>query len=199
MASELSGKYLILMLFRCNLMPEAEDALRHGTKKISELQVRRDFGGHWSVYARADRIDFVDLNGESVTLEVRRARPKYAHPASVTFDDLKRLLPKLGTLPPEPEVVVKVADPAPVEIPPQIDEAYQRFLDVARETFIRRAGVPYVVRKRGVSEFLSFQFGDEHWVQDPHHATHFARKSDAELAYSSSGTEILPATQAMVF
>jgi hypothetical protein len=56
----------------------------------------------------------------------------------------------------------------------------------------------YVVRRKGVSEFMEVAYGDIEWTHDPEKATRFARMKDAELA-ASGNFEAVPFSQALVF
>ncbi len=80
-----------------------------------------------------------------------------------------------------------------IKQPEKIDDAAQQFLSAVGG--LLKHG--YVVRKKGVNEFLQVRLYRE-YVQDVEEATHFARRQDAEGAVFGD-QEVVPASKAMVF
>lgn len=70
---------------------------------------------------------------------------------------------------------------------------HQKLTEACREA----AG--FVVRKKGVSEFMAIFFEEVEWTQDACRATRFATHADAERAARSDRDEIVPYWQAMDF
>jgi hypothetical protein len=95
------------------------------------------------------------------------------------------------------EANVIIRDDGTIEVrhPERIDEAAQQFLTAVSD----HLKYGYVVRKKGVSLFLQVRMHDTEWVQNPEHATHFARQQDAEHTTASATEEVVPASKAMVF
>jgi hypothetical protein len=89
MDKSLYGRYLILMLFRTDLRHEPRLAIRDGEQKPEDIDLLYDLKHHWSAYARADRIDFVDIDGTTTTLRIRRKKPEWQSASLVTIDDIK--------------------------------------------------------------------------------------------------------------
>jgi hypothetical protein len=90
---------------------------------------------------------------------------------------------------------VTILDPA------HIDEAAQIFVK-AVANIIKQEMAPqgFVVRRRGVNEFLKIECGDEEWVQNPDDALHFARQTDASWVVGGNPSlEVVPVPNAMVF
>jgi hypothetical protein len=90
MNKDLVGCYLILMVFRTDLRFETQLALRRGELKPEDMDLLLCLRYHWTGYAHADRIDFVDLNGDTTTMRVRRQKQPWTRARLVTIDDLRR-------------------------------------------------------------------------------------------------------------
>jgi hypothetical protein len=90
MNKDLVGCYLILMVFRTDLRHETQLALRRGELKPGDMDLLLCLKYHWTGYAHADRIDFVDLDGTTTTMRVRRQKQPWARARLVTIDDLRR-------------------------------------------------------------------------------------------------------------
>lgn len=89
MKKELYGRYLILMLFRKDLRFGSLLALRRGELKPQDIDILRDVRHHWTSYAQAARIDFVDLDGTTTTLRVRREKREEYPVSLVTVEDIR--------------------------------------------------------------------------------------------------------------
>jgi len=97
----------------------------------------------------------------------------------------------------EPVITISPDGEIMVHNPEKIPEAAQQFFDAVQQMFHRAQ--PHVVRKKGVSEFMTICMGQVDWTQDVKFATHFARKADGDEAAIGQGCEVVPVSQAMVF
>lgn len=84
----------------------------------------------------------------------------------------------------------------------------EQYLDEAARTFYKavasviqleqqRPG--FVVRKKGVSEYMMVRRDEVDWTHSVDHATHFARQIDAEISMLGLNEEVVPAVDAMNF
>ncbi len=89
MNKDLVGSYLILMVFRNDLRHETRLAIKRGELKPGDMDMLLCLKYHWTGYAHADRIDFIDLDGTTTTLRVRRKKEPWARARLVTIKDLR--------------------------------------------------------------------------------------------------------------
>jgi hypothetical protein len=97
----------------------------------------------------------------------------------------------------KPLVVISPDGKVEVTDPDKLDQAALAFWAAVQERFDREN--PHVVRKRGVSEFMTICMGKVDWTQNNKLATYFARKADADEAAIGLDAEVVPARLAMVF
>lgn len=97
----------------------------------------------------------------------------------------------------EPLVTITGDGEVKIANPEKIDDAARAFFEAVQH-LLHKAG-PFVVRKRGVSEFMTICMGAVDWTQNDKLATHFARQADAHEAAIGQDVEILPVSKAMVF
>lgn len=97
----------------------------------------------------------------------------------------------------EPLVTITAEGEVKVAHPERLDEAARAFFDAVQHLFHKHE--PHIVRKRGVSEFMTICMGAVDWTQNSKLATHFARQADAHEAAIGQDVEILPVSKAMVF
>jgi hypothetical protein len=82
--------------------------------------------------------------------------------------------------------------------PSRVDEAAQTFVDSVRR-IIQQNGMhnAYLVREKGVNQYLSYSAGEEQWVSRVELATHFVRREDAfGFAAGWRNREIVPVSLA---
>lgn len=81
-----------------------------------------------------------------------------------------------------------------------LDEAARTFYKaVASEIQLEQQRPGFVVRKKGVSEYMMVRRDEVDWTQNVDHATHFARQIDAEISMLGVNEEVVPAVDAMNF
>jgi hypothetical protein len=89
MNKDLVGSYLILMVFENDLRHDTRMALRRGEVKPGEMDMLLCLRYHWSGYAHADRIDFIESDGTTTTLRTRRKKQPWTRARLVTIADLR--------------------------------------------------------------------------------------------------------------
>jgi hypothetical protein len=85
--------------------------------------------------------------------------------------------------------------------PSRVDEAAQIFVDSVRRVIQQNDWHnAYLVREKGVNQYLSYSVGEEQWVSRVELATHFVRREDAfGFAAGWRNREIVPVSQAHLF
>ncbi len=97
----------------------------------------------------------------------------------------------------EPVITITPQGEIVVHNPEKVGEAAEQFFEALRTLF--RRNEPHVVRKKGVSEFMTVCMGQVDWTQNAKFATQFARKADGDEAAIGQNCEVVPVSQAMVF